>query len=175
MRLTDLPPHIVSRLVGQPYYLVQQHQQERTEPLGPGGLFSNQSWNNIKLLKYSLSGSSLPTVLATPPPPLLQGVATCEYYRNLQRNISLHISKFALIPQTNTSDSPEISTSTSDESHYLDLGRSRPGWSSPLKTLGKSVGDGVVVVITAVVNEGPELVVQLNQKHLGTVTAIPWT
>ena len=92
MRLTDLPPHIVSRLVGQPYYLVQQHQQERTEPLGPGGLFSNQSWNNIKLLKYSLSGSSLPTVLATPPPPLLQGVATCEYYRNLQKTL---LSEFA--------------------------------------------------------------------------------
>ena len=68
MRLTDLPPHIVSRLVGQPYYLVQQHQQERTEPLGPGGLFSNQSWNNIKLLKFSLSGSPPPPVLAPPPP-----------------------------------------------------------------------------------------------------------
>ena len=74
MRLTDLPPHIVSRLVGQPYYLVQQHQQERTEPLGPGGLFSNQSWNNIKLLKYSLSGSSLLTVLATPPLPFCRGL-----------------------------------------------------------------------------------------------------
>ena len=103
-----------------------------------------------------------------------------EFAKNIiigicKKHFSLHISKFALIPQTNTSDSPEISTSTSDESHYLDLGRSRPGGSSPLKTLGKSVGDGVVVVITAVVNEGPELVVQLNQKHLGTVTAIPWT